>query len=309
MSTPDAKSVEQWCNALTAFRTSEVRAAIDETLNNELRHATAGATRNTTDNANDDELRALHAELDTLRAEIASVTEMVVDHEYRKPILSGIERSKMSTIQSRKAWFDYISTSLLYIKNRANVLGRTVLELRSFHEALAEVGTILAPQIRQLQSEPVSSPKLERTTSGLRPLLLGRSTSGTVDPENPARLLRMLDAEIEVDKEPMTKRRLQKIVYSRLVKSDAQRTLAESSNLHVLGGYLSKETAEGDAVYNALHANSEFNERQLEDPTIAKQLEAFETAIDQLGGGISDIESVLRAPLPTGAQKLLRKYN
>lgn len=104
----DEKSVDQWCKAIVSFRTAEIKARVDavylESLSKEASH--------TTTNESDTELQvrkeALQAELEELHAEVASIAEMVVEHELRKPMVDVKERREKERSLARTAWLNYV---------------------------------------------------------------------------------------------------------------------------------------------------------------------------------------------------------
>jgi hypothetical protein len=51
---------------------------------------------------------ALQAEMEELHSEIASVAEMVVEHELRKPMNEMKERQDREITQARAAWLNYV---------------------------------------------------------------------------------------------------------------------------------------------------------------------------------------------------------
>jgi hypothetical protein len=51
---------------------------------------------------------ALQAELDDLHSEIASIAEMVMEHEIRKPMVEAKEREERERTQTRAAWLQYV---------------------------------------------------------------------------------------------------------------------------------------------------------------------------------------------------------
>lgn len=103
------KSVEQRCRALVAFRTAEIKTRVDALYRQSL-HSYSGenVVRRSVEEftAERDELKA---ELETLHAEIASVAEMVVEHELREPILRSLKRSKESQLAEQEKWSAYVS--------------------------------------------------------------------------------------------------------------------------------------------------------------------------------------------------------
>lgn len=107
-SSQDEASVEQWCKAIVSFRTSEIKTRVDAVYLNSL--STSLSNGNAEDS--DEELKgrkaALQAEMEELHAEIASVAEMVVEHELRKPLNELKSRKDREETQARGAWLKYV---------------------------------------------------------------------------------------------------------------------------------------------------------------------------------------------------------
>jgi hypothetical protein len=104
----DEKSIEQWCNAIISFRTGEIKARVDAVyLTTVSEQSSSGHS-----DMSIDELRVrkatLQAELEELHSEIASVAEMVVEHELRKPMNEMKERKDREVTQARGAWLNYV---------------------------------------------------------------------------------------------------------------------------------------------------------------------------------------------------------
>lgn len=305
-SDPDAKVVDQWCRSLITFRTAAIKAQIANTYDGELERAIVVTEDSPANAEKQEELHALQAELDTLREEITSVTEMVVDHNFRKPITASIEGSATDRRKTQREWLDYILSSIRYITGRANALSLHTSQLRGFQEALIDVKAILATQVTIAPKELPTSPKLERNTSGLRPLLLNRTASGTIDSEDPIRLLRALDADIEIGKDGMTAGQLRALLRSKLARAEAQKLAVESSNLHALSEYLKQETTETQAVRGALYAHTDFNTKRMADSSTEERLQQMEGAVGVAGQGITAFESVQAEPLPPNVQRMVK---
>jgi vacuolar-type H+-ATPase subunit I/STV1 len=103
----DEKSAEQWCKAIISFRTAEIKARVD----------TVYLTCLTEKNVNlpdeseaelQERKKALQAELEELHAEVASIAEMVVEHELRKPMVDVKERREKEQTLARAAWLNYV---------------------------------------------------------------------------------------------------------------------------------------------------------------------------------------------------------
>nr|GFD54461.1 hypothetical protein [Tanacetum cinerariifolium] len=83
----DEKSVEQWCKAIISFRAAEVKARVDAVYLNNVSKKTNGSLPSVSDAELQQRKEALQAEMEELHAEVASIAEMVVEHELRKPMM------------------------------------------------------------------------------------------------------------------------------------------------------------------------------------------------------------------------------
>ena len=107
----DEKSIEQWCKAIISFRTAEIKARVDTVyLTNISGSAQDGLSDEPEENLRERKA-ALQAELEELHSEIASVAEMVVEHDVRKPMTDMKERKDRDRMQARTAWLNYVSIS------------------------------------------------------------------------------------------------------------------------------------------------------------------------------------------------------
>lgn len=104
----DSKTVEQWCRSLVLYRTEEIKARIDAIYKSKLLDALDGTMESSNGNNSADGKDALQAELETLREEIASVSEMVVENDLRKPIMTSVERSSRNKTRSHRDWVEYV---------------------------------------------------------------------------------------------------------------------------------------------------------------------------------------------------------
>ena len=108
----DEKSIEQWCKAIVSFRTAEIKARVDTVyLTNVSGSAQHGASGEQSEADLKQRKAALQAELEELHSEIASVTEMVVEHEIRKPMTDMKQRRDRDRTQARTAWLNYVGAS------------------------------------------------------------------------------------------------------------------------------------------------------------------------------------------------------
>ena len=104
----DEKSMEQWCKAIVSFRTAEVKARVDTVYLNSLSEKINGSLPKGPEAHLQERKEALQAELEELHAEVASIAEMVVEHELRKPMLDFKERKEKERTLARTAWSNYV---------------------------------------------------------------------------------------------------------------------------------------------------------------------------------------------------------
>lgn len=108
----DEKSVDQWCQAIVSFRTAEIKARVETIYLDSLNKAPPNELSSATESDLQEQKDALQVELDTLHSEIASVAEMVVEHELGKPLNEIKERKDRDKTQARGAWITYVCTPL-----------------------------------------------------------------------------------------------------------------------------------------------------------------------------------------------------
>jgi hypothetical protein len=110
----DEKSIEQWCKAIISFQTAEIKARVDTVYLTSV----SGILQDEEPVEPEEDLKerkvALQAELEELHSEIASVAEMVVEHDIRKPMTGMKERKDRERTQARTAWLNYVSITISY---------------------------------------------------------------------------------------------------------------------------------------------------------------------------------------------------
>jgi len=104
----DENSIEQWCKAIISFRTAEIKARVDTVFLNSIK-TPQNVVAEESEAALKERKVTLQAELEELHSEIASVAEMVVEHDIRKPMTDMKERRDRERVQARTAWLNYVS--------------------------------------------------------------------------------------------------------------------------------------------------------------------------------------------------------
>lgn len=104
----DEKSVEQWCKAIISYRTAEMTARVDTVYLNSLSNSSPDDLPDVSEEELTERKAVLQAELEDLHSEIASIAEMVIEHEIRKPMMNVKERKERERKQARSAWLQYV---------------------------------------------------------------------------------------------------------------------------------------------------------------------------------------------------------
>lgn len=107
----DEKSIEQWCKAIISYRTAEIRARVDAVYLKSLSQPPPAELANAPEAELREQKADLQADLDDLHSQIASVAEMVVDHQLRNPLMGMKERKDRERSQTRTAWLQYVRLS------------------------------------------------------------------------------------------------------------------------------------------------------------------------------------------------------
>lgn len=132
-SSEDEKSVEQWCKAIVTYRTADMKSRVDSVYLNSLSKFSPADLPNVSEQELSDRKAALQAELDDLHAEIASIAEMAVEHEIRKPVMDAKERTEKELTQARSSWLRYVSLTLHESKQRLTMKGH--VDTRVYEQA------------------------------------------------------------------------------------------------------------------------------------------------------------------------------
>lgn len=108
----DEKSVEQWCIAIISFRTAEIKARVDTVYLNGLSEQSPTELPKGSEIELQERKQALQMELEELRTELASIVEMVVEHELRKPMVDLKERKEKERKLAQTAWLSYVCSCI-----------------------------------------------------------------------------------------------------------------------------------------------------------------------------------------------------
>ncbi|KAF2733298.1 hypothetical protein EJ04DRAFT_553447 [Polyplosphaeria fusca] len=166
--TCDEKSVDQWCKAIVSFRAGEIQARVNAIYLSSLTDPLPDGLQGLSEAELLEQKEALQAELESLHSEIATVAEMVVEHELRKPIQELKEREEKEIMQARSAWLKYVLSTLHYMSKRLDTVTTHTATLDELQQALAHVNRATSQRTPPSNTD-LSSPARKRATSGPKP--------------------------------------------------------------------------------------------------------------------------------------------
>lgn len=139
------EEVEKLAKALVSLQGTVVKNRANQIYLTTLEQAKKGSDlAKITRQPNDEvEAAALTEELDSLIGEVDSVLEMVVDHQYRRPILDVLKASDVEAQRKRQQWLLYVQTALQQMTDRLQDLSSHTQDLHAYNNALESVSSIL----------------------------------------------------------------------------------------------------------------------------------------------------------------------
>ncbi|KAK8207453.1 hypothetical protein HDK77DRAFT_44067 [Phyllosticta capitalensis] len=155
--TAEKKKVEHLSTTLVSLRCASIRTRVDRIFQERLRSASRKNFPDRPAAEAEAEKKALKEELATLHAEIQSVAEMSVEHEFRGPLKASIEQSRAQQQRLQQRWLDYLLSTLEYMTQRLALLCTHATDLRAFHAALAEMADLYVATLPSATSGPSQS--------------------------------------------------------------------------------------------------------------------------------------------------------
>ena len=279
----DEKSIEQWCKAIISYRTAEVKAKVDTIYLTSLAHYSPEDLPAESEEELEERKAALKAELEDLHTEIASVAEMVVEHELRKPMIEMKERKEGDVFQARSAWLNYVVTTLDYMAKRFDTVNNHTKNLDEFQQALAHVSQAAAQRMEDMNIV-VPKPEIRRTKSGRNSIF---STALKLKPTKALDLppalqdaLRHASISFNQDSIEALQESLTKIQLERSRKLQDHYDSASASTQAVLAERLSKADGDWRSIFGPLYKHTPFRQVNLTDAKLERELEILERELD-----------------------------
>jgi hypothetical protein len=303
----DEKSMEQWCKAIISFRAAEIKARVDTVF---LTNALGGSQDGHSEEAEDDLKErkvALQAELEELHSEIASVAEMVVEHEIRKPMIEMKERKERDRTQARTAWLNYVSnvsngirssltyqvlSTLEYMGKRLSIITSGTQDTDEFQQALAHIQAAAAKRIPDTHA-PVATPGLKRMNSGtsaFTPMVKLKPTSTLDLPVTLQDALRYAGVSFSLDNIESLQDVLQQAHLERNKKLQSHYESITTSTHDRVAERSNKADTDQRAILSALYKHAPFWQASLTNPELDEQLKAMETELQNKDRELLDAE-------------------
>ncbi|KAF2824397.1 hypothetical protein CC86DRAFT_55017 [Ophiobolus disseminans] len=283
-SSQDEKSIEQWCKAIISFRTGEIKARVDAVYLNTLSdHAPNGHS-----NAPDDELKerrgSLQAEMEELDSEIASVAEMVVEHELRKPMNEMKDRKDREVTQARIAWLNYVLSTLDYMGRRLDTVAASTKDVDELHQALSHVGAATSKRLPDTHVARLTPPR-RRTTSvpslAFTPMVKLKPSKTLDLPVALQDSLRHAGVPFNQDSIESLRDSLIHAQLDREQKLHDHYTTTSTSTHDRLAERSSKADSDLRVIQDALYKHRPFRQVDLTSPLLEKQLKSMEKELEE----------------------------
>lgn len=279
----DEKSIEQWCKAIISYRTAEIKAKVDSVYLTSLTDHSADDLLTASEEELEERKAALKAELEDLHTEIASVAEMVVEHELRKPMMDMRGRKERDAVQARRAWLNYVVTTLEYMASRFDIVNNQTKTIQEFQQALVHIGQAAAKR-KQDPNTAVPKPEIRRTKSGrnsiFSPALKLKPTKALDLPPALQEALRHASISFNQDSIEALQESLSKIQLERFKKlQDHYNSTSTSTQAH-LAERLGKADGDLRSILGPLYKHTSFQQVSLTDTKLERELEKMEEELD-----------------------------
>jgi hypothetical protein len=288
------RSIEQWCKAIISYRTAEIKAKVDTVYLVSLTGHSAEDMPNASEGELEERKVALKAELEDLHTEIASVAEMVVEHELRKPIMDMQERKERGAIQARSAWLNYVVTTLDYMARRLNTVNDYTKNVDEFQQALAHINRAAIKRMQDTSTE-VSKPDMRRTKSGrnsiFSPALKLKPTKALDLPPALQEALRHASISYNQDSIEALQESLRTIQIERSKKLQSHYDSDAASTQAILAERLSKADADLRLIFGPLHKHTPFQQVNLVDAKLERELEKMKQELDDASEQLLNAEA------------------
>ncbi|KAI8931181.1 hypothetical protein NX059_011532 [Plenodomus lindquistii] len=279
----DEKSIEQWCKAIISFRAAEMKARVDTVYLTSLTQSSSSGETATPDEELKERKAALQAEMEELHSEIASIAEMVVEHEIRKPMVETRDRNERDKVQARTAWLKYILSTVEFMGKRLDIVNDGTTSSDEFQQALAHVQEAAA---KRMPAMPIAAPTPSIKRMGSNPMaftpMMKLKPSKAVDlPVTLQDALRYAGISLNHEHIQSLEDSLRETHLERDAKLKDHYESTATSTHDRLAERLSKADADLDVIMHALYRHAPFAQVHLTSAKVHEQLTVMEHELEQ----------------------------
>ncbi|KAF2125125.1 hypothetical protein P153DRAFT_400611 [Dothidotthia symphoricarpi CBS 119687] len=289
----DEKSIEQWCKAIIAFRTATIKARVGTVYMNSLSSYSPKDVPDVSEDELEEQKTALQAEMDELHSEIASVAEMVVEHELRKPLTEIKERGDRERTQARAAWLNYVLSTLNYMGKRLDTVTTQTKDIDEFQHAVTHINNEASKRMPDIHTE-AKTPTRSRTGSGpLLSLTPGPKFKPAKFLELPVALqdaLRHADISFIKNKIETLQDLLVKTQKERANQLQDHYTSTSTSTHEKLAERLSKADGDLRVILDVLYKHTSFQQVKLSNPDLEEELQRMAVELEEKDSELLEAE-------------------
>ncbi|KAF2012983.1 hypothetical protein BU24DRAFT_494881 [Aaosphaeria arxii CBS 175.79] len=278
------KFVDQWCKAIVSFRTAEIKARVDIAYMEGLKTFSEADVPEMSDEEAREQKTALQAELETLHSEVASVAEMVVEHDLRKPIMDGIERRDRDQKEARAAWLDYVLSTLDFMAKRLDIVSNHAKDVHEFQHAFALVREEAAKRMPEPIAEtPKSSRKrtISRPSLDFTPAVKFKPAKNLDLPPSVQDALRHAGVSFSQDSLEELQESLSRTLIERQEKLAQHYESATVTAHDKLAERFDKADAELRDILDAVYADTKFKTVRLTDEQLEAEMKTLEEQLEE----------------------------
>ncbi|KAF2626421.1 hypothetical protein BU25DRAFT_395183 [Macroventuria anomochaeta] len=279
----DEKSMGQWCKAIISFRTAEIKARVDTVYLNSLAEKANGDLPGESDDELQERKQALQAEMEELHAEVASISEMVVEHELQKPMVDVKERKEKERTLAQTAWLNYVLSTLDYMGKRLDIVRASSTDVDEFQHAIAHISEAASkrmPDVHAQRPTPVKRRTSSVPLSAFTPMTKLKPTTSLDLPAALQDALRHAGISFSHD----TLEALQ----DALIQAQSERQKKAKEHFQATATTTHEQVAERSSkadrdlriIMDALFAHIPFQQVSLTNPKLEAQLKAMDSELD-----------------------------
>ena len=286
-----SEEIERLCSALIMYSSAEIHARMDAAFQSAA-YTDRTEPNGTRSSSMSSQGKSMRTELEELCREIDGLSNMVVESQYRNPIMKALGTAKTDSDDERAQWMQYMSATLHYLISRLDCLEDGTHQLRSQHSALKTVSTaldsILAMTVdRKQSSKSLSQSPIKASQKGLKPLrLVQANLSESQDPA--AQLLRHLDVRATDSRDSVQLAENLETAFrekDRNLSTLSART--ESTVTELISRSIAKADANAQPLLSGVYAYSPFG-------TVSLVSSEATAGIDQLEGKTQSLSDKMR---------------